>query len=799
MKKPLRLEQLYKKCDPSLLDFKSSDELNGLDIALGQARALNAMEFATGIDKEGYNLFVMGRSGSGKHTAVKNFLKDEAKNSSTPDDWCYVYNFEDPEKPIALKLPSGQALVFKKDIQRVITNLQSAIPTVFKSDEYTNKKLKIEDSIKAKQEDAYKTIYENALKDDLSIKYTTKGYVISPMKDGKVLNDNEYNALTHKEKSNIQTNIKKYTSEIDNISQQVLSWSSEAFEEFDELDKKTAKKAVNSKIAYLKRKYAEYPKVVEYLEALEQDIISNASDFIPDSQKPEVLLQAINTGKPLPAQPSFEIYNVNVAVHHKKDEGAPVIYEDNPNFKNLFGQIEYVSQMGTLVTDFNLIKSGALHKANGGYLILDARKVLMEPFVWEALKRMLFSSSLKIETIYSELGLNNTVSIEPDPIPLDIKIVFVGERELYYLLYEYDNDFQKLFKINADFEDDMQRSDENTKLYADMIASILKSNKFLPLDKKGMAKVIEYSSRLSGEADKLTTHVRSIIDILTEADFIAKRNNDKMIKKAHILSSIEEKKQRAGRIKDGSYELIQNKTMLIELNGKKEGQINGLTILDLGDIAFGEPVKITANTRLGNGEIIDIQRQIELSGPIHSKGVMTLTSFLSSKYAADIPLSFEATLSFEQSYSHIEGDSASAAELFTILSSLSKIPIDQSFAVTGSINQNGDIQPIGGVNEKIEGFFDVCELCDPKGIHSVIIPHSNIKHLMLKEEVLEAVKEKRFFIYAIKSVDEGLELLMDKKAGKKDKNGVFEKNSINYEIEKNIKILSQKSHRQKIK
>ncbi len=799
MKKYLSIEKLYNKCKTSLLDFNTTNELEDINISLGQDRALEAMNFATGIKKEGYNLFVMGRSGSGKHTTVTNFLEKEAKTLQTPNDWCYVYNFEEPEKPIALEFPSGLVAGFKKDIERLVFNLQSIIPTAFKSDDFLSKKQKIDQSVKLKQDQTFNEIYDNAIKDDLNIKYTQKGYVISPVKAGKILTDIEYSGLKPEDKQKIDQNIQNYTSQIEAVSQLVLQWSSEAFEEVDELERKTAKKAINSKLAYLKRKYTHLPKVLDYLQALEEDIIENANDFIPDTQKPEAIMQAVQSGKPLAPEPSFEMYNVNIIVHHKKDEGVPVIYEDNPNFKNLFGQIEYISQMGTLVTDFNLIKGGALHRANGGYLILDARKVLLEPYVWEALKRMLFSASVKIETIYSELGLNNTVSLTPDCIPLDIKIVFVGERDLYYMLYNYDPDFQKLFKINADFEDDILRDEENTKLYASMIGSILKQNKLLPMDKKGVAKVIEYSSRISGDSNKLSTHIRSIIDTLIEADFIARSEKEKIIKKTHILKSIEEKRNRASRIKDKSYELILDKTIFIQLQNKKAGQINGLTILDLGDMSFGEPVKITAKTRLGDGEIIDIQRHIDMSGPIHSKGVMTLSSYLESKYAADIPHSFKSTISFEQSYSHIEGDSASAAELFAILSSLSNIPIDQSFAITGSINQNGDIQAIGGVNEKIEGFFDVCELCDKDNKHSVIIPYSNIKHLMLKEEVIQAVKEKRFFIYGIKSVDEGLELLMNKKAGVREKNGKFEKNSVNFEIEKSIKVLSQKSLRQKIK
>ena len=799
MLKPLSVRKLYTKCDTSLLDFKTTDDLKELDELLGHTRAVKAITFGVGIKHEGYNLFVMGNSGSGKHTTVLKYLKDKAIKEGLPSDWCYVYNFDEPEKPIAIDLPAGNAATFKEDMGKLIENLQSTIPAAFKSDEYVTKKQDIDHELKLKQEDAFLKISEDAAKDSLYVKYTQTGYTISPMKDGKTLTNQEYRAISQRGKKEIRKKISKYKTEIENVSTQIITWSSEAQEKVKELDRSMTEKVVKGKVEALQKKYKKHKKVVDYLEDVLNDIIDNSQDFLPQSQDSTNMLLDNIMPKSYSAKPSYEIYNVNIIVNNKECEGAPVIYEDNPTYSNLFGMVEYVSQMGTLLTDFNFIKAGAMHRANGGYLVLDARKLLFQPFVWEGLKRMLFSSEIKIETLSEELGIANTVTLEPQMIDLDIKIVLIGERLLYYMLYGYDPDFKKLFKINADFEDEIERSDENSLLYAKLIGMIAKDNGLLPIDKAGVGKVIEYSSRLSGYSYKLSTHITSIIDIIQEADFIAKQKKQKIIKKSHILKAIEEKIHRSDRVKNKIYEEIQSGTILIETGGFKVGQVNGMSIVDMGDFSFGEPVKITSLTRIGKGEVIDIEREVDLGGPIHSKGVMLLSSFLAAKYAKDTPLSFRATLSFEQSYSHIEGDSASAAELFTILSSLSEVPIDQSFAITGSVNQNGQIQPVGGINEKIEGFFDVCKMTDSENRHAVIIPHTNIKHLMLKEEVLKAVRKKEFAIYAIKDVDEGLELITGRKSGKRNDDGSFEKDSINYLVQKKIRYLTQKSRQKTFK
>lgn len=620
------------------------------------------------------------------------------------------------------------------------------------------------------------------------------GFTLAPLTpEGKIMAPEVYQELSDTQKKVIQKKIKSYRDEIDDISQKVLQKSEQMQKEIKTLEEEMIKNAVGSMIEKIKQKYQSYEKVIVYLEEIESDLIKNAEYFLQMQESPIMLADTMQ--KSLKKSGVFMRYQVNLLVSHHKSEGGTILYEDNPNFTNIFGGIEYVSQMGTLMTNFTLIKPGALHKANGGYLILDARKILMEPFVWEGLKRMARSGEIRIESLSEKFSLMSTVSLEPETIPLNIKIVLVGERLLYYLLSSYDPEFKELFKVTADFEEQIDRTADNTLLYARMIATIADEKKLLPLDKEATGRVIEHSSRLAENNEKLSTHLRSIVDLLEEADFIARSKKTKHITKTQIEAAILQKRERSSRIEEQIFEAIKSETLLIETTGKTIGQINGISVIDPGDLAFGRPVRITARTRLGKGEIIDIEREVKLGGPIHSKGVMILSSFLASRYAGDFRLSLEATLVFEQSYGFIEGDSASAAELYALLSSLSELPIDQSIAVTGSVNQNGQIQAVGGINEKVEGFFDVCRMKKKGNKHAIIIPFSNVKHLMLKKEVLEAVKNGKFLIYAISHIDEGVEILMGKKSGVRDAKGHFPKESVNALVEEKLKLFAKKSRK----
>jgi len=795
MIKPLNVDKLYNHCDLEIFDFKTTAELEELDEIIGQDRALKAISFGIGIKKEGYNLYAMGRLGSGKHSVVEKFIQSRAKDEEKPGDWCYVNNFEDPRKPISLKLPPSIGVQLKNDMEELIEELQGIIPAIFESDEYRDKQQSIINKLTEMKKKSFQDVKERAEQEFMAIKYTASGYTLSPMsKDGRILDKHEYQVLSDKEKEQIQEKIKKFKTQIENTAQDMLIQSKKQQKEMRELEQTMTKKAADNSIDELKKRYQKYEKVVTYLKSVEEDIVKNSQDFLVSAQT-NLSSMGIRSAK---ESGIFNRYRVNVLVAHKDGDGAPIIYENNPTYANLFGDIEHIAQMGTLLTDFGLIKPGALHRANGGYLILDASKVLMQPFVWEGLKRMLRSGEIRIESLAQFLSLISTLTLEPETIALDIKIVLIGSRILYYLLYNYDPEFKELFKINADFENDTERNDENSLLYAKMIGMIAKDNGLLPLDREAVGKVIEYSSRLAEDSQKLSTHLESLNDLLQEADFIATQKKLQKITKAEIVKAIVEKIERSDRIKDRIYEAIQRGTILIQTDGNAIGQINGVSVLDLGNFSFGHPSRITALTRLGKGGVVSIEREAKLSGPTHDKGMMILSAYLAATYAKDFPLSMAATLVFEQSYGVVEGDSASCAELFALLSSLSEAALDQSIAVTGSVNQNGQVQAVGGINEKIEGFFDVCSLASSAKRNGIIIPASNIKHLMLKEEVLEAVKSDTFEIYAIESVDEGMEILTGKVSGRKDKNGKFPKGSINYLVEEKLKLLANKSRRKKI-
>lgn len=794
MIKPLKSDKLYTPCDLDIFDFGTTDELQALDEIIGQKRALKAISFGIGIKKEGYNLYAMGRSGSGKHSVVEKFIKSRAINEEKPGDWCYVNNFEDPTKPVYLKLASSMGIELKKDMEELIEELQTIIPSVFESEEYRVQRQAIIDRLTDAKERSILELKEKARGEGIAINFSPSGYALAPMsREGKILGKEEYQALSNADKDKIQETINKFRIMLENAVQNIAIESKVQQKEIRELERRMTKKAVDTSVDELKDKYSPYEKVVAYLDSVESDIIANSQDFLIAAQS-ALSPMGVSSFK---ESSMFNRYKVNILVSHKKSEGAPIIYENNPTYGNLFGEIEHVAQMGMLLTDFNLIKAGALHKANGGYLMLDAAKVLMQPFVWDGIKRMLKSGQIRIESLGHTLSLISTVSLEPESIELDVKIILIGDRILYYLLYNYDPEFKELFKINADFENETERTDENSILYARMIAMIAKEHGLLPLHKEAVGKVIEYSSRIAEDSQKLSTHLGSLSDLLHEADFIANEAKKSFISKEEIAQAIREKIERSDRIKDRMFEEIQRGTILIETKGTQVGQVNGVAVVDLGNFSFGHPSKITALSRLGKGDVINIQREVKLSSPTHDKGIMILSSYLAAVYAKDFPLSMTASLVFEQTYGMVGGDSASCAELFALLSSLSEVPLEQAIAVTGSVNQNGQVQAVGGINEKIEGFFDICSIIDPKSVNGIIIPSSNVKHLMLKEEILKAVDAGKFKIYAIESVQEGMEILTGKVMGKKDKEGKYPKGSINYLVEEKLRFFANKSKQKK--
>lgn len=751
----LPISKLFNRCDPSIFSFKTTEELEILDEPFGQKSALEAIDFSANIQQDGYNLFAMGPSGSGKHSTVMNFLQTKVFTKKDFKDWCYVNNFKDPRKPIALDLPKGEAPKFKDDMYDLIELLKEILPTTFESSAYINERDITNKNYINKENEIFRNLQEEAKKRDISMTTSSQNRVtFAPVINGKVITASEYNAIEGEEKKKIEQKVNEFENIVKESLHRVNDLNKTLQKEFKLLERRITQEAVESIIDEVRSKYSYSKKITDYLNDMQEDIIKHVQDFLakPDEMPVMPFMRELYT-------PSFSRYKVNLFISNDKETSSPVIYEDNPIHQNLIGKIEHLSQVGTLVTDFNMIKPGALHKANGGYLILDARKLIMQPFAYEELKRALRSKEIRIESLAQQYSFITTTSLEPEPIPIDVKVVLIGERILYYLLHSYDPDFAELFKVSADFEDDIAVNEQNSNLYARMIGTISRKHDLLPLTSDAVARVIEHSSKEVSHSAKFSMHLGMLSDLLKEADYWAKKEERQEVKRKDINKVLQTRTDRQNRIQMKLYEQIDEGTLMIGVTGSIVGQINALSYISTGGYNFGIASKITARTRIGKGEIIDIERKVELGGPLHSKGVMILSSYLGSTYAQDTPLSLSASIVFEQSYGFVEGDSASSTELYAILSSLSNLPIKQNIAVTGSVNQFGEIQPIGGVNEKIEGFFDICMRKDPNAFYGVVIPETNVKHLMLKSEILDAVEKGNFAIYAVKTIDEGISVL----------------------------------------
>ena len=763
MIKPLAPEQLYTTCDVNQFSFETTDQLQDLKEIIGQDRALQALHFGVGIQQEGYNLFVLGPTGLGKHTVVREYLEDRSRSESPPHDWVYVNNFESPSKPIAINLECGHAHIFRDDMRQLVEDLRSAIPSAFEAEEYHARIQEIEDDLKRTAENTFNNLADEAESHNIRLLRTPHGFAFAPMKDNEVLKPDEFEKLPEKEQQRIDEIMSVLEEKLTGILRMQPQWQREARNKIKELNQEIVMFASGHLIDELKKKYSDNQLIVAYLGAVQQDVISNLNDFQRDEDTPELM------GIPLVEKPTFRRYEVNIIVEQSTEDGTPVVFEDNPNYANLVGAVEHTAHMGALQTDFTLIKAGALHRANGGYLTIDAIKLLTQPYAWEGLKRALSSHQIKIQSLGQVYSLVSTVSLEPEPIPLDIKVVLIGDRMLYYLLHAYDPEFKQLFKVMADFDDRLQRTPENQQVYAQMIATMLRSNKLRPFDRTAVARIVEHGARIADDAEKLTTYVMDIADLLREADHFASLSDHPVVHREDVQKAIDAQIYRGDRIREHLQEEIKRGTLMIDTDGSKTGQINGLAVIELGDVRFATPSRITATARLGEGEVIDIERETELGGAIHSKGVFILSAFLGERYARNRPLSLTASLVFEQSYGMIEGDSASMAELCCLLSALSGIPIKQSIAMTGSVNQRGEAQAIGGVNEKIEGFFDTCNARGLTSEQAVLIPSTNVKHLMLRSDVIEACRNGKFTVYAYSNVDEAIEVLTGEQASQINK------------------------------
>jgi lon-related putative ATP-dependent protease len=788
---PLPPEALYRRCDPADLPFATTDEVEDIVEMPGQERALAAVRFGIGIRQKGYNLFALGAPGTGKHTTVRQFLDQAAAAEPVPPDLCYVNNFEATHRPIALALPPGTGARLKVDMQRLIEDLQTAIPAVFESEDYRNRKQVIDEEFKQRQESAFEALQEKAQARDIAMIRTPMGLALAPTKKGEVLSPDEFRALPENERKTLQADLERLQKELEETVRQFPDWDKNRRDKLRALNREVTSLAVGHGIAALRESYRAFAAIVAYLDAVERDIIQNADAFL--MQPAENPLMQMLGGKPRSGgDERFRRYLVNVVVDSSGLAGAPVVYEDSPTHPNLVGRVEHQSEMGALVTDFSLIKAGALHRANGGYLLLDMRKLLMQPYAWEGLKRVLYAGEIRIESLGQMLSLVSTVSLEPQAVPLNLKVVLVGERELYYLLCYYDPDFPELFKVAVDFDDETDRNGGSSKSYARLVATVARREGLKAFDRAAVARVIEHCARLADDAEKLTTRLGGIADLLREADYWAGQGGRAAVAAADVQQAIDAQIHRSDRLRERSHEMIQREILLIDTSGTRTGQVNGLSVVSLGGFAFGRPSRITATVRLGRGEVIDIERKVELGGPIHSKGVLILSSFLAARYAIEHPLSLSASLVFEQSYGGVEGDSASSAELYTLLSALADLPVRQTFAVTGSVNQHGEVQAIGGVNEKIEGFFDICAKRGLTGDQGVLIPIANTKHLMLRADVVAAVAAGKFRIFAVRTIDEGIELLTGTAAGARDPDGKFPAGSVNRLVEDRLIALAER-------
>ena len=790
MMEALAPEKLRQRCDPSQFDFETTEELEALEQIVGQERAVEATLFGIGIRREGYNLFALGPSGTGKRTTITQFLNQQAAGEPTPPDWCYVNNFEQPHKPLVLKLPPGRGIALRDDMKQLVEELRTAIPAAFESDDYRARNQEIKKKLQEKQEKAFNDIQQEAREHDVALIRTSSGLALAPTIEGEVVSPEDFQKLPEDERKRFEENINRLQEKLQETMRQAQLWERDARQEVKELDQEVATFAVDLLLDELREKHIDLPEVIAYLEAVEQDVVDNVDEF----RKQEESQEQVNLSLPqsVTGPPLLRRYQVNVLVDNSESEGAPVLFEEYPTYNNLIGRIEHISQMGTLVTDFNLIMPGALHRANGGYLILDARQVLLQPYAWDGLKRALRAREIRIESLGKALSMISTVSLEPEPIPLDVKVILVGERLLYYLLYQQDPDFSELFKAPIDFNEEMARTPENKRLYARLIADKARLEDLRPFSREAVARIIERSARLAGDAEKLSAHMLSIADLLREADYWAGASGNGVVTVEDVERTIEAQIRRADRVRERVQERIKRGTILIATDGERVGQINGLSVLQLGNFSFGQPNRITARVRLGKGQVLDIEREVELGGPIHSKGVLILSGFLGARYAAEHPLSLSASLVFEQSYGGVDGDSASMAELCALLSALAETPIRQSLAVTGSVNQYGEAQPIGGVNEKIEGFFDVCRNRGLTGQQGVIIPAANVHQLMLREDVVEAARAGEFHIYAVETVDQALALLTGEPAGEQDEGGNFPEGAVNQRVEARLIQLAKR-------
>lgn len=789
---PLSPASLYQRFAPKSFDFATTNDLEDIADFIGQERAIHAIQFGIGMSRHGYNIFALGPSGTGKHALVERYVHERAAQEAPPADWCYVNNFEQPYKPIALRLPAGLGKTLRMDVQRLVEDLRNALSSAFENEEYQTRRRTLEMELQEQQQMRLNALQEQARERGLTLLRTPSGLVFAPFKDGNALGPEEFNQLPQEEQDRLKAEVEVLQEQLQKILIQMPRLERDAREGLRALNEEVSSFVLNDLLEELYQKYQELPAVADYLRALQKDVNDNLADFLSAEEKEEAHESAPALPGGQPASALLRRYAVNLLVDASDLPGAPVIYESNPSYLNLVGRVEQMATMGALITDFTLIKPGVLHRANGGYLILDALKVLANPYAWEGLKRALQFHEIRIESPWQMMNLTTTISLEPQPIPLDLKVVLVGDRNSYYLLSQYDPDFDELFKVAADFSDELVRDEENERRYAQLIVSIVRREKLRPFERSAVGRVIEQSSRMVSDNERLSARMQAIVDLMEEADYWANQAGAPVVSAAHVQQAIDGQIYRSNRVSERMQEAILRATVLVDTTGSQVGQINGLSVVQLGNFAFGQPSRITATVHMGSGEVVNIEREVEMSGPIHAKGVLILASLLRARYATERPLSLSASLVFEQSYGGVDGDSASSTEFYALLSAIGQIPLKQSLAVTGSVDQHGRVQAIGGVNEKIEGFFDLCKSRGLTGEQGVLIPVANVKHLMVRQDVVAAAAAGQFHIYPITTVEEGIELLTGLPAGAPDEAGNYPDGTVNARVAKRLQAFADK-------
>ena len=780
----LNYKSLKKVCDPNKLPFETTEELEGISTGIGQDRGIKALEFGLNVDVKGYNLYLEGPSGVGKTMYTKKYLDTISKKKKVPSDWCYVYNFENPNEPIAISLQPGQGKLFKELMDQFIKDIKNDINNTFSNEDFEKEKNLIKQEFEQKRSNLLEKLNKESAKYGFEVKTAQNGIYMMPVVDGKTLQEEEFEQLDEEIKKEYEDKSNIVQEQIISAISQIKTIEKESDKRIEEWQSNIALMTVNARINIVKSNFKRNKKISKFLDDIKKDILKNVPAFMEQKQtanQPGTPMQAMQQPKP------WLNYRVNLFIDNSTLEGAPVIMDSNYSYHNIFGKLEYENYYGSLKTDHTMLKAGLLQKANGGYIIFQAKDLLANQLCYEALKKALRIKETSIENTADQRSSMVMVSLKPEPIPLDIKVILIGNANIYHSLLAMDSDFRKLFKAKVEFEDDAPRTEENVIKLARFIHGFCEQEGLAHLDKYAVAKIIEYASRLADNQNKLSTRFNDLSQIIGEACTWAKMSKSKVVKEEHVIKALEERIERIKKYDAKYTEMIKENTLLISTNGAKVGQINGLTVMTIGDYTFGKPAKITVNTYVGKRGIVDIEREVELSGSSHSKGVLILNGYIGELFAQDIPLSLTASICFEQLYNGVDGDSASSTELYALLSSLSDLPINQSIALTGSVNQKGEIQPIGGVNAKIEGFYHICKMRGLDGSHGVMIPVQNVMNLNLSDEVVEAVKNKKFHIYTVSTIEEGIEILTGVPAGKKDKNGNFPAGTVNYLVYEKLK------------